>query len=93
MEVAAPAATDLKRVHLELGGNAPVIVCDDADVEAAAAGIAGAGFFNAGQDCTAATRVIAGPGIDARPLVDLLAERPATTRPAGSTCPTPTSAR
>ena len=57
MEVAASAATDLKRVHLELGGNAPCIVCDDADVEAAAAGIAGAGFYNAGQDCTAATRV------------------------------------
>ena len=63
MEVAAAAATDLKRVHLELGGNAPVIVCDDADVDAAAAGIAGAGFYNAGQDCTAAARVIATPGI------------------------------
>ena len=53
---------DLKRVHLELGGKAPVIVFDDADVEAAAEGIAGAGYFNAGQDCTAATRVLAGPG-------------------------------
>ncbi|MQY02990.1 gamma-aminobutyraldehyde dehydrogenase [Actinomadura macrotermitis] len=58
MEVAASAARDLKRVHLELGGKAPVIVFDDADIEAAAAGIAGAGYFNAGQDCTAATRVL-----------------------------------
>src|SRR3984893_12496580 len=58
MEVARAAANDLKRVHLELGGKAPVVVFDDADVAAAAAGIAGAGFFNAGQDCTAATRVL-----------------------------------
>jgi betaine-aldehyde dehydrogenase len=63
MEVAGSAAADLKRVHLELGGKAPVIVFDDADVAAAAEGIAGAGLFNAGQDCTAATRVLAGPGI------------------------------
>jgi betaine-aldehyde dehydrogenase len=61
--VAAAAADSLKRVHLELGGKAPVIVFDDADVEAAAEGIAGAGYFNAGQDCTAATRVLAGPGV------------------------------
>jgi betaine-aldehyde dehydrogenase len=71
MEVAASAASDLKRVHLELGGNAPSIVCDDADVEAAAEGIAGAGFYNAGQDCTAACRVIAGPKVYDK-LVDLL---------------------
>jgi len=58
MEVAAAAASDLKRVHLELGGNAPVIVCDDADLDAAAGGIAAAGLYNAGQDCTAATRVL-----------------------------------
>ncbi|HEX2316162.1 MAG TPA: gamma-aminobutyraldehyde dehydrogenase [Thermomonospora sp.] len=58
MEVAASAAKDLKRVHLELGGKAPVVVFDDADIEKAAAGIAGAGYFNAGQDCTAATRVL-----------------------------------
>ncbi|WP_067461581.1 gamma-aminobutyraldehyde dehydrogenase [Actinomadura macra] len=58
MEVAAAAAKDLKRVHLELGGKAPVVVFDDADVESAAAGIAEAGYFNAGQDCTAATRVL-----------------------------------
>ncbi|MCW2857630.1 MAG: aldehyde dehydrogenase [Marmoricola sp.] len=63
MEVAATAATDLKRVHLELGGKAPVIVFDDADVAKAAEGIAGAGLFNAGQDCTAATRVLVGAGI------------------------------
>ncbi len=65
MEVARSAADDLKRVHLELGGKAPVVVFDDADVAAAAEGIAGAGYFNAGQDCTAATRVLAGPGIAA----------------------------
>ena len=63
MEVAEAASADLKRVHLELGGKAPVIVFDDADIEKAAEGIAGAGLFNAGQDCTAATRVLAGPGI------------------------------
>jgi betaine-aldehyde dehydrogenase len=63
MEVAASAAKDLKRVHLELGGKAPVVVFDDADLEATAAGIAMAGYFNAGQDCTAATRVLAGPRI------------------------------
>jgi betaine-aldehyde dehydrogenase len=58
MEVAVSAAADLKRAHLELGGKAPVIVFDDADVESTAAAIAGAGYFNAGQDCTAATRVL-----------------------------------
>src|SRR4051794_21653056 len=63
MEVAGSAAADLKRVHLELGGKAPVVVFDDADVEKAAEGIALAGYFNAGQDCTAATRVLAGPGV------------------------------
>ena len=63
IQVAVAAAADLKRVHLELGGKAPVVVFDDADVAAAAEAIAGAGYFNAGQDCTAATRVLAGPGI------------------------------
>ncbi len=63
MEVAGSAARDVKRVHLELGGKAPVLVFDDADLEAAAEAIAVAGYFNAGQDCTAATRVIAAPGI------------------------------
>jgi betaine-aldehyde dehydrogenase len=58
MEVARAASTDLKRVHLELGGKAPVIVFPDADLEKAVAGIAAAGYFNAGQDCTAATRLL-----------------------------------
>jgi 1-pyrroline dehydrogenase len=58
MEVAASAAKDLKRVHLELGGKAPCLVFDDADIPAAVEGIRDAGFFNAGQDCTAATRVL-----------------------------------
>ena len=62
-EVAIAAAEDLKRVHLELGGKAPVVVFDDADPAQAAEGIAVAGYFNAGQDCTAATRVLAGPRI------------------------------
>ena len=63
MEVAGAAARDLKRVHLELGGKAPVVVYDDADLDAAIAGISIAGFFNAGQDCTAATRVLVQDGI------------------------------
>src|SRR4029078_7372761 len=63
MQVAGVASRDLKRVHLELGGKAPVIVFDDADIEAAVEGIAVAGYFNAGQDCTAATRVLAAPHI------------------------------
>ena len=63
MQVAEAAAADLKRTHLELGGKAPVIVFDDADVAAAAEGIAGAGYFNAGQDCTAATRVLVARGV------------------------------
>jgi len=62
-EVAAAAAEDLKRVHLELGGKAPVVVFDDADPAKAAEAIAIAGYFNAGQDCTAATRVLTAPGV------------------------------
>ena len=58
MEVAKSAANDLKKVHLELGGKAPVVVFADANLEAAAEAIAIAGYFNAGQDCTAATRVM-----------------------------------
>jgi betaine-aldehyde dehydrogenase len=73
-EVATAAALDLKRTHLELGGKAPVIVFDDADVAAAAEAIAVAGYFNAGQDCTAATRVLAGPSIHDE-FVGALAER------------------
>ena len=63
MEVAGSAAATLKRVHLELGGKAPVIVFDDADVETTAAAVAGAAYFNAGQDCTAATRILAAPRV------------------------------
>jgi betaine-aldehyde dehydrogenase len=58
MQVAQSAALDVKKVHLELGGKAPVVIFEDADIKAAAEWIAIAGFFNAGQDCTAATRVI-----------------------------------
>ncbi len=62
-EVAGEAASSLKRVHLELGGKAPVIIFDDADPAKAAEAIAAAGYFNAGQDCTAATRVLASAGV------------------------------
>jgi betaine-aldehyde dehydrogenase len=62
-EVATAAAAGLKRVHLELGGKAPVVIFDDADPAKAAQAIAIAGYFNAGQDCTAATRVLAGPRV------------------------------
>jgi betaine-aldehyde dehydrogenase len=58
--IARAAADSLKRVHLELGGKAPVVVFDDADMEAVAETVAGTGWYNAGQDCTAATRVLAG---------------------------------
>ena len=58
MEVAGSAAKDLKKLHLELGGKAPVVIFDDANLQAACEWIAVAGYFNAGQDCTAATRVI-----------------------------------
>jgi betaine-aldehyde dehydrogenase len=73
-EVAVAAAGDLKRVHLELGGKAPVVVFDDADVARAAEAIAVAGYFNAGQDCTAATRVLAGPRV-VRDFTDALVEQ------------------
>ncbi|CAB4890845.1 MAG: aldehyde dehydrogenase family protein [Actinobacteria bacterium] len=58
MNVAESAARDLKRSHLELGGKAPVVIFDDADIQAAAQWLAVAGYFNAGQDCTAATRML-----------------------------------
>jgi betaine-aldehyde dehydrogenase len=61
--IARTAADSLKRCHLELGGKAPVVVFDDADMETAMETIAGTGFYNAGQDCTAATRVLAGKGV------------------------------
>ena len=63
MQVAESAAKDVKRVHLELGGKAPVVIFDDADVAAAAEWLAVAGYFNAGQDCTAATRMLVAPKI------------------------------
>jgi betaine-aldehyde dehydrogenase len=61
--IARAAADTLKHVHLELGGKAPVIVFDDVDMETAMETIAGTGYYNAGQDCTAATRVLAGKGV------------------------------
>lgn len=72
--VAVSAGGNLKRTHLELGGKAPVIVFDDSDIAAAAEGIATAGYFNAGQDCTAATRVLATSKV-ASDLTDALAEQ------------------
>ncbi|KQM84685.1 aminobutyraldehyde dehydrogenase [Agromyces sp. Leaf222] len=71
MEVARAAASDLKRVHLELGGKAPAIVFADADLEQAAAGIVTAAYFNGGQDCTAATRVLVHESVHDR-FVELL---------------------
>ncbi|HTR88714.1 MAG TPA: gamma-aminobutyraldehyde dehydrogenase [Solirubrobacteraceae bacterium] len=61
--VARTASETLKRVHLELGGKAPVVVFDDVDLTGALETIAGTGYYNAGQDCTAATRVLAGEGV------------------------------
>ena len=78
-EVASAASADLKRVHLELGGKAPVIVFDDADVASTAENVAIAGYFNAGQDCTAATRVLAGSGVY-EDIVAALAEQARSTR-------------
>src|ERR1700676_4744581 len=72
--VAVSAGGHLKRTHLELGGKAPVIVFPDADIGAAAEAIATAGYFNAGQDCTAATRVLARASV-AADLTDALAEQ------------------
>jgi 1-pyrroline dehydrogenase len=71
-EVARAAADTLKRVHLELGGKAPVVVFDDADPAAVALGIRTAGYWNSGQDCTAASRVVAGPRIYDRLLEELV---------------------
>ena len=61
--IASAASQTLKRVHLELGGKAPVVVFDDVDMETAMETIAGTGYYNAGQDCTAATRVLASKGV------------------------------
>jgi 1-pyrroline dehydrogenase len=70
--IARNAAETLKRVHLELGGKAPVVVFDDADPEAVAEGIKIGGYWNSGQDCTAASRVVAGPRIYDRLLEELV---------------------
>jgi len=83
MQVAEAASRDLKRVHLELGGKAPVVVFDDVDVAAAAEAIAVAGYFNAGQDCTAATRVLAPAGF-AEEFAAALAEQAGATRTGAS---------
>ena len=71
-EIARTAAETLKRVHLELGGKAPVLVFDDADPAAVAEGIKIAGYWNSGQDCTAASRVVAGPKIYDKLLDELV---------------------
>ena len=71
-EVARAAAETLKRVHLELGGKAPVVVFDDADPAAVAEGIRVAGYWNSGQDCTAASRIVAGPKIYEKLLDELV---------------------
>jgi 1-pyrroline dehydrogenase len=70
--IARTAADTLKRVHLELGGKAPVVVFDDADPAAVAEGIKIAGYWNSGQDCTAASRVVAGPRIYDQLLEELV---------------------
>ncbi|MBT3152866.1 gamma-aminobutyraldehyde dehydrogenase [Streptomyces sp. CHD11] len=79
MSVAESASKDLKRVHLELGGKAPVVVFEDTDIAGAVAGISEAGFFNAGQDCTAATRVLVHEAIHDE-FVSALAKAAADTR-------------
>jgi betaine-aldehyde dehydrogenase len=81
-QVAAAAAASVKRVHLELGGNAPVLVFDDADPVTAADQIAPAGYFNAGQDCTAAARVLTGRGVY-EDFVEALTERANAQRTGG----------
>jgi betaine-aldehyde dehydrogenase/aminobutyraldehyde dehydrogenase len=70
--IARTAADNLKRVHLELGGKAPVVVFDDADPVAVAEGIKIAGYWNSGQDCTAASRVVAGPKVYDKLLGELV---------------------
>src|SRR5918912_1038770 len=70
--IARTASDTLKRVHLELGGKAPVVVFDDADPAAVAEGIKIAGYWNSGQDCTAASRVVAGPRVYDKLLEELV---------------------
>jgi betaine-aldehyde dehydrogenase len=81
-QVAQAAAAGLKRVHLELGGKAPVVVFDDADIAKVAQTVADAGYYNAGQDCTAATRVLAGPRV-AADVTDAITELAAALKTAG----------
>ena len=86
-KVLEAAAKSVKRTHLELGGKAPVIVFDDADIDAVVEGLRAFGYYNAGQDCTAACRIYAGDKIYDKLVADLssavstIALRPATTTP------------
>ncbi|MFI1398705.1 aminobutyraldehyde dehydrogenase [Streptomyces sp. NPDC020681] len=80
-EIATAAAADLKRVHLELGGNAPVIIHDDIDIETTAAQLAAVAYYNAGQDCTAPTRLLVHADIHDT-FVDAFAAHAAALRPA-----------
>jgi betaine-aldehyde dehydrogenase len=79
VDVATSAAADLKRVHLELGGKAPVVVFDDVEISETASAISQAGYFNAGQDCTAATRVLVADAIYAE-FIDALSQCANATR-------------
>src|SRR3546814_20817836 len=76
-KVLAAAARSVKRTHLELGGKAPVIVFDDADVDAVVQGVRTFGYYNAGQDCTAACRIYASSKV----YDDLVADLPAAVSP------------
>ena len=91
--IARAAADTLKRVHLELGGKAPVVIFDDADMEAALETIAGTGYYNAGQDCTAATRVLAASQGPRRRPPGPRRARPRATRSATRWTRTPRSGR
>jgi betaine-aldehyde dehydrogenase len=92
MQVAESASKDLKRVHLELGGKAPVVVFEDTDIAKAVEDISVAGFFNAGQDCTAATRVLVHESIHDE-FVTALAKAAADTKTGARTTRTCCSAR
>ena len=74
-KVLQAAAKSVKRTHLELGGKAPVIVFDDADLDAVVAGLRAFGYYNAGQDCTAACRIYAGTKIYDKLVADLVVRR------------------
>ena len=89
-KVLQAAAATIKRTHLELGGKAPVIVFDDADLDAVVAGLKAFGYYNAGQDCTAACRIYAGKKIYDKLVADLSS---AAKRASSSTSPTTTRTR